>query len=193
MDSAVPFSGYFRTLLSTGPLARYFKMVKDEEEEEDAIWKSSYSLSSLHSTVRWEVSMAAVGSSVTDKEETWSLLHHVVVVISVDNVGGRQQFLFDGRGRRCDQLHPGLEKVWHIKHLEIEREREGRGCEPYLQYENQMSMRPDLCEQLGTPGSSIYSTWYYDRYHTNKVTTMINLSVGHWQVSFCTRLKSVAT
>lgn len=54
-----------------------------------------------------------------------SLSHHVVVVVPLDDVGGREQLLLDGRGRGRGWLHPGLEQVGHVEHL-VDAERESK-------------------------------------------------------------------
>lgn len=51
--------------------------------------------------------------------------HHVVVVVPLDDVGGREQFLLDGRGRGRGWLHPGLEQVGHVEHL-VDAERKSK-------------------------------------------------------------------
>lgn len=89
--------------------------------------RSSYSLSSLHSTVRWEVSSIVIGSSVTGRSCS-PLSHHVVVVVPVNDVGWREQLLLDGGGRGRGWLHPGFKQVWHIEHL-VDTHRGERGEE----------------------------------------------------------------
>lgn len=43
--------------------------------------------------------------------------HHVVVVVPIDDVGGRQQLLLDRGGRGRGRLDPGLEQVRHVEDL----------------------------------------------------------------------------